>query len=82
MPSSLLSHFYAEYCIALVTVAGRVGPVRNSVLPEHLADLPNIIRLSMQQVSTDSSLVLLAVGLHYVHTYVCGMKIRGLGQLN
>ena len=37
---------YREYCIALVTVAGRDGPVRNSVLPGHLADLPNYIGLS------------------------------------
>jgi len=35
-----------SYCITLVTVAGREGPVRNSVLPEHLADLHNFIGLN------------------------------------
>ena len=42
--------FCREYCIALVTVAGRDGPVRNSVLPEHLADLPNFIELSSRWI--------------------------------
>ena len=38
--------YVCEYCIAVVTVAGRDDPVRNSVLPAHLADLPNFIGLS------------------------------------
>ena len=38
--------YVCEYCIAVVTVAGRDGPVSNSVLPAHLADLPNFIGLS------------------------------------
>ena len=42
----LLPLVYREYYIALVTVAGKDGPIRNSVLPGHLADLPNYIGLS------------------------------------
>ena len=37
---------FTYVCIAVVAVAGRDGPVRNSVLPAHLADLPNFIGLS------------------------------------
>ena len=31
--------------VVTLTVAGRDGPVRISVVPEHLADFPNFIRL-------------------------------------
>ncbi|XP_065908690.1 rap guanine nucleotide exchange factor 6-like isoform X2 [Dysidea avara] len=45
-PDDLSQNVRQNYCITLVTVAGREGPVRNSVLPEHLADLHNFIGLN------------------------------------
>ncbi|XP_064404349.1 rap guanine nucleotide exchange factor 6-like isoform X2 [Halichondria panicea] len=35
----------SEYCICMVTVDSRNGPIRNSVLPNHLTDLANYIGL-------------------------------------
>lgn len=34
-----------EFCICMVTVQSRNGPIRNSVLPNHLTDLANFIGL-------------------------------------
>lgn len=34
-----------EFCVCLVTVQSRNGPIRNSVLPNHLTDLANYIQL-------------------------------------
>lgn len=34
-----------EYCICMVTVQSRNGPIRNSVLPNHMTDLANYIGL-------------------------------------
>jgi hypothetical protein len=34
-----------EYCICMVTVQSRNGPIRNSVLPNHMSDLANFIGL-------------------------------------
>ncbi|XP_065908713.1 rap guanine nucleotide exchange factor-like isoform X2 [Dysidea avara] len=45
-PDDLSQNARQNYCITLVTVAGREGLVRNSVLPKHLADLHNFIGLN------------------------------------
>lgn len=34
-----------EFCVCMVTVQSRSGPIRNSVLPGHLTDLANVIGL-------------------------------------
>jgi hypothetical protein len=34
-----------EYCVCMVTVQSRNGPIRNSVLPNHMSDLANFIGL-------------------------------------
>ena len=36
---------YSEFCVCMVTVQSRNGPIRNSVLPNHMSDLANFIGL-------------------------------------
>ena len=61
---------YRNYCITLVTVAGREGPVRNSVLPEHLADLHNFIGLnSRYYIVTPSHIFKHTIVTLCVHRY-------------
>ena len=47
VPSSL---YIVTFLQGVVTVVGRDVPVRNSVLPEHMTDLPNFIGLSSRWV--------------------------------
>ena len=41
---------YSEYCICMVTVTSRNGPIRNSVLPNHMSDLANFIGIESRLV--------------------------------
>ena len=46
----LFPSFFSEFCVCLVTVQSRNGPIRNSVLPNHLTDLANYIQLESRLV--------------------------------
>ena len=47
---------HSEFCICMVTVQSRNGPIRNSVLPNHMSDLSNFIGLESR---------------YDIHTYEC-----------
>lgn len=56
-----------EFCICMVTVTSRNGPIRNSVLPSHLTDLANFIGLE----SRCFSLLLLYMYTHQFLYFSC-----------
>lgn len=44
-PDKFVANPTDEYCVCMVSVTSRNGPIRNSVLPNHLADLANFLAL-------------------------------------
>ena len=60
-------------------VAGREGPVRNSVLPEHLADLHNFIGLNSRYSIFTPSVFLNTQFSHFVYTDIIKEK-RHIGN--
>ncbi len=48
-----LACYFSEYCICMVTVVSRNGPIRNSVLPNHMTDLANYIGLGSRYAVID-----------------------------